>query len=777
MRVALYLLAALAAIIGHPAQAADLFAPVAGDLSVKDLLQPVFGELFGGSGGGQVGAAIEIFNGGALLLGGCLAAYTLTAGTMQTAHDGEMMGKKWSSMWLPIRTVIGTSLVVPINSYNGAQLLLGWFCLQGIGMADAVWSTFVSSALTGESTLTQPLTSQNVSKLAFGMLRSQVCMQGYNWTATHDAEAIMPAGTSTSGDFTKKRSYGVNGFAADQCGGVSASYGGGGMIATGLSFFGINTGAEDKAKAVRQAHQQAAATLENSMATIAGNIVNSSGGTQQAAYSAAINAYEKTVADVAKAQLGNAEYFKQMAENASKDGWILAGSWFMRFVSIQDSIMKALGNAPSPIPPAKAPEVVQSSLDRFYEAMNGSIGSSDKTGLDNQLVSDKSRDDSESGILAAALDKICNAAMDVALGAANWATEADTGRHPVMVAASSGATMINAALALLVAAAVVGKLSVVIGMAAVGLATAILGAGVTLAYALPLMPFLVWIGAVAGWLLLVAEGILGASLWSVAHLNPRGDELTGSASAGYMLIIDLTLRPVLMVLGFICALSLSYPLGQFTNKIFFSTFQMSQDGGFIGLIGWIAACGLYAALMIAQQKYCFAMIHKIPDEIMKWFGGGRGSGLADAAGSTMQAGEKGTAAAAALGGAAGSMMTQKLRNENNENQRKKAGEDKTPADAAKGNDPKGGAASSAPMQEKGGQQPNLMAVFIQKEAKTADVEADQEQHQAHDEDHDKLAAAHELGQKIGEVFDDTKEADKLEEETGPKKPEGGEKAE
>lgn len=72
-------------------------------------------------------------------ISGALAAYTLIAGTMQTAHDGEMLGKRWSSMWLPIRVTLGTAAVVPAVGYCVAQMFAAWMVIQGIGMADQVW--------------------------------------------------------------------------------------------------------------------------------------------------------------------------------------------------------------------------------------------------------------------------------------------------------------------------------------------------------------------------------------------------------------------------------------------------------------------------------------------------------------------------------------------------------------------------------------------------------------------------------------------------------------
>lgn len=731
-----------------PAHAGDLFSPVAGDLSIKDFLHPVFGELFGGSGGGLISGAIGVFNTAVLIFGGVLAAYTLIAGTMQTAHDGEMLGKRWSSMWLPIRVTLGTAAVVPVGSYCVAQMFAAWMVIQGIGMADQVWQAFTSQSL-GQQAISQPMHSPKVAQLAFGMLRSQVCMKGWTWVATHgDAGIILPGGGAPSGDFASKRRYGVAGFPADQCGNVVGPAGGGGVMATGLSWFGISTGAEDKAKAVRDAHIQASQALESRMAVIADAIVNSNQGNQAGAYAAAIAEYEKTVADVARGQLGSNEYFEQMSRNASQDGWITAGSWFMRFVSIQDSIMKALANSPISSAPAKAPDTVQQSLTGFYEGMNGAIGGSNpSTGLDNQLIADKEREDSESGILGAALDAICSAALK----SFNWATEADTGRHPVMVANSAGHMMVNVSLALLVSAAVLGKVSVVIGMAAVGLATAMLAAGMTLAYVLPMIPFIIWVGSLAGWLLSVCEGMLGASLWACQHLNPRGDELIGSAGAGYMLILELAFRPVLMTFGFIFALATSYPLGQFVAKVYFSTFQIGQEGGFVGFIGAIAAAGLYSVLMLTLMRYCFAMIHKIPDELMRWIGGGKSSGLAEASGAAMQSEGRGGAAGAAVGGAAGAMVSQRLRNINSEQQRGKEGDKEGKRQPA---DPKGGAASSAPMDEKGAA-PQLMAVFIQKDK--ADQVQDEE-----GEKHDAMGAAHSLGRAVGESMDDSKQAGELE---------------
>ncbi|EPN9163643.1 DotA/TraY family protein, partial [Escherichia coli] len=71
-----------------------------------------------------------------LVLGGVLAAYVLISGTMVTAHDGEMLGKKWSSMWLPIRTALGTAMLLPMpTGFCAIHMVIYSLIKTGIGLA------------------------------------------------------------------------------------------------------------------------------------------------------------------------------------------------------------------------------------------------------------------------------------------------------------------------------------------------------------------------------------------------------------------------------------------------------------------------------------------------------------------------------------------------------------------------------------------------------------------------------------------------------------------
>lgn len=133
--------------------AISLFAPTAKDLSLE-YLYTIFGPMNGvidpysvNIESGTVtltllGAMFKTFNSIILGVGAFVIVYVTVVGVMATAHEGQFMGKKWNNMWLPIRTVLGISALVPTASgYSGIQIIMMWFIVQGIGAADSVWNT------------------------------------------------------------------------------------------------------------------------------------------------------------------------------------------------------------------------------------------------------------------------------------------------------------------------------------------------------------------------------------------------------------------------------------------------------------------------------------------------------------------------------------------------------------------------------------------------------------------------------------------------------------
>ena len=91
-----------------------------------------------------LGALFSKFNTIMLAVGVLIVVYTTVVGIMNTAHEGQFMGKNWNNLWIPIRTVLGVAALVPTGSgYSGLQIVMMWVIVQGIGAADTLWSTAI----------------------------------------------------------------------------------------------------------------------------------------------------------------------------------------------------------------------------------------------------------------------------------------------------------------------------------------------------------------------------------------------------------------------------------------------------------------------------------------------------------------------------------------------------------------------------------------------------------------------------------------------------------
>ncbi len=91
--------------------------------------------------------------------------------------------------------------------------------------------------------------------------------------------------------------------------------------------------------------------------------------------------------------------------------------------------------------------------------------------------------------------------------------------------------------------------------------------GLTLSIWLPFVPFIYWFVAMADWLITLLTGIVASSLWAATHIN-IGQTNEDRSTYGYIFLIDVMIRPLLMVMGFIFASLAIVALGTALNYIF-----------------------------------------------------------------------------------------------------------------------------------------------------------------------------------------------------------------
>jgi conjugal transfer/type IV secretion protein DotA/TraY len=133
---------------------------------------------------------------------------------------------------------------------------------------------------------------------------------------------------------------------------------------------------------------------------------------------------------------------------------------------------------------------------------------------------------------------------------------------------------------------------------------ALLIPGLTTAFVLPMIPWVMWIAGIVGYLILVCEAMVAIPLWMLAHLTFEGDGLHGRGFAGYELLFNILFRPVLMIIG----LFLGYFI--FTCASWLIRMSFGIAAAFVLGDGWIVTnwLGLFVLLSIFVLSHVVAAI-------------------------------------------------------------------------------------------------------------------------------------------------------------------------
>lgn len=199
------------------------FTPPITDYSVM-FLENIFGVVDGvlhGTGSQIMGSIFSVFNAAVLALGGIVIMYTLIVGTMNTAQDGEMLGKKWASIWVPVRSTIGLALLIPkASGYCLMQISTMWIIVQGIGAADKVWDSALNYLNKGGVIMQaqmDPNTSQQADNYAIpagasAMLAGEVCMLGLQKQLEAQRESYLDQSANGTGPCFKPATETIKSF-------------------------------------------------------------------------------------------------------------------------------------------------------------------------------------------------------------------------------------------------------------------------------------------------------------------------------------------------------------------------------------------------------------------------------------------------------------------------------------------------------------------------------------------------------------------------------------
>lgn len=643
------------------------------DVPATDKSMQYLGMVFGGVGSLPIQATgnplfstmVYIFNQIVFACAIVIILVTTVIGTINTAQEGEALGKKWSSIWIPARAGIGIYLLLPsVGGYNWIQITVMWFIVQGVGAANALWRQAIESNQSQGSLVadTRQADLNNAVGTVAAIFKNVVCMKKLNDMVLDDPNVARNMGnqfitTTQASDFSSV-SFGRENPApgeAPLCGTVTVPDVGSNPI----------TGKSDPTDPVVQERRQAfvnaiilsAQALEPSAVEALNN--DSSTWNFSSNWVSAARALQGATQSVSQ----TFSSLNDVNQKAIIDGWIHAGAYYFQLVAtgVYKDVEVSLGGASMNVPSLNT-ILGQSTATQLINAVNGATTNyqayvqndpnlepiSPAEAVEGGIIPIQTGAPSGeiSGVFNAIFgssffsDQASKLGAQITTGCLSGSTDPNQQLgDPVTCMASFGAGMASTAEVVFWSALVAiflmwlvtsimecvqpvantfnFLLSIVIPIASLMLML-IWAAGISLALYVPMIPFLVFTFASLSWIILVIEAMLGAPLIALTLIIPSEDEI-GKAGHAIVILLGLFLRPALMILGFIFGQKLLMVAIGMLNFGFAGTMGMTLSTG-VGPFGFITIIMLYSGIAVGLVHEAFSLIYVLPDKVLRWMG-------------------------------------------------------------------------------------------------------------------------------------------------------------
>ncbi len=139
---------------------------------------------------------------------------------------------------------------------------------------------------------------------------------------------------------------------------------------------------------------------------------------------------------------------------------------------------------------------------------------------------------------------------------------------------------------------------------------------------LPLIPLVRFFIGIAVWLVQVFEALIAIPLVALAHLRIDEDGLAGrSAVLCYVMILQVALRPVLMVFGLLGGLVVLLLMLSALNIMFATIIPAVLDSGQIASLWFVLMSAVYAVMVLGLANASFKLIDWLPERTLTWLSG------------------------------------------------------------------------------------------------------------------------------------------------------------
>ena len=572
-----------------------------------------------------LGAMFRSFNIVMLALNILVISYTTIFGLINTANEGEFLGKKLNSAWLPIRSVLGIALLIPTKSgYCMLQVLMMWVVLQGIGAADHVWGVVLNTPVpvpaahkAGNKKNSLNSTSGSASqvklKIATFMpkiIEESTCKNYYELLSSKPSSG---QGGSGSG----KKSFQLN---TQECNMVNKP--------DQITVPDKSDGAKDyfSKKALKEAFQDI-------------EVGQKHGALDSVGHALAVCYKEgKTVKECLKGS-GDTQIFKDLAQpfvtrtnnereayldyldhkddhnDESAAGWAYAGAYYHSIYTKAKHLADVMPKpgAKEPVTSSVSKDVLDSpksneSFKAFLDNVNDEVGQKmhEQGHYPHMSTIKGSQISHYSGLSTSVFDAYANAFIRVFVQMlvgnerffmsqhhaiiGNPITHLQiVGTQAIQIVEILGSWLFPVLLTIIVYFNMSGSnqpmWGVAMSLSAVLFSGFLVVGGMLMTFGLltsvyvPLIPYIIFYFGVLGWIMAVIETMLAAPMVAMGIASPDGQhELLGRAEPAVMLVTGVFVRPTLMIFGLVAGFLLSLVGMQFLNNTYYYIVSKSLAG-------------------------------------------------------------------------------------------------------------------------------------------------------------------------------------------------------
>ncbi|WP_208764225.1 DotA/TraY family protein [Shewanella aestuarii] len=148
----------------------------------------------------------------------------------------------------------------------------------------------------------------------------------------------------------------------------------------------------------------------------------------------------------------------------------------------------------------------------------------------------------------------------------------------------------------------------------------LLGLAFFYAELVPAIPYVMWQIAIMGYFMYALATFYAAPMGFAMMNHPDGDDAFGRAGKGFEILINLAIRPALMVMGFFTGQALLKVIAWFINLTFFPTFEAISSNAMMGFVTGIGKLAIYGLLMLVAFYKSNSMTWELPSMIASMMG-------------------------------------------------------------------------------------------------------------------------------------------------------------